>query len=517
MNRRAASAVVPMLAALLLAASAPAIAQTEPQGAAPTHPLSWRGTVDISVQRMNNAGETTWNTSVSFSNLVPGDGFGGYWADFETSGVFYDNWVWDEYCPATGEDEAVTYTWTDEFQQSPWSPNWKELLIAQDEETGALSLTMSPILADGVKSGVCAPYDPPSRLVNATGTSHEVGIEVGALVDSSPDPLLVQGTTTHSSSGEGFSLDWQATYDLEGYYCSQLPGDADGDRLPDDYETDIIGADPSKCDSDDDGWWDAEEVASGSSPMNAAETPDTLSKGKAPADVTGKDDVGITCGKTKFAWMSPALKPLGVAKGKRGCIMLLSNDASRGILEMAFSDDAGSVTSALQEFITPHIQEIHGEEVIDYGQEALVDGSVWVSLGLLGVKQGMLRAFNMLAKSNAAFNAGTIAGLFGVSYGALWKVNQVVNKKACIQARIGLSADGQANLSWSLVYNKQGLTEEGLKDGLHRAGVWMKKVVDGGVDRAVRKSINLTCDGGKAAASGGSAGAVFDSAISDLF
>jgi hypothetical protein len=86
-----------------------------------------------------------------------------------------------------------------------------------------------------------------------------------------------------------------------------------------------------------------------------------------------------------------------------------------------------------------------------------------------------------------------------------------------MQVRLGVNGNGEARLSWSLVYSMENLRSAGLKDDLHRAGVWKRKVVDFGLDRAVRRSTNLYCKYGKVRASGGSAAEVFEVPLSYVF
>jgi len=133
----------------------------------------------------------------------------------------------------------------------------------------------------------------------------------------------------------------------------------------------------------------------------------------------------------------------------------------------------------------------------------------------MAAKRRLLRALN-LTNVNTMFTVGKVTGLLGVRFGAFWALNQVRNKNACMQVRIGADSSGGTRLSWSLVYSAEILTDAGLADGLHKAGVWKRK--DGTfVDTAVRRSINLTCDNGKVAARGGGAGEVFDNALSFVF
>lgn len=291
-----------------------------------------------------------------------------------------------------------------------------------------------------------------------------------------------------------------------------VAGDADGDRLPDSYETQL-GTDPSNADTDGDCFGDAREVASGSSPLIATQTPDTLPSGVEPKNLVGDGDAGITCGKTLFRWVTPSLQDLGVDKVRKGCVMLLSNSAANAILD--YSIEYGpNITTTLMRLTQPHLLEINGQEAIDWVQEASVDANIWGTR--MVVKKTMAQGLNF-TRLNAVFTVAKLAALSGVPYGALWGVNQVRNKNACIQIRLGNSSDGGSRLSWSLVYSAENLTNEGLADGLHRAGVWKRKARRLLPDTAVRRSTNLICKDGRPVATGAGAGEVFDGPTSYIF
>jgi hypothetical protein len=213
---------------------------------------------------------------------------------------------------------------------------------------------------------------------------------------------------------------------------------------------------------------------------------------------------------SRFKWVSPTLRPLGVAEGAKGCIFLLSNETAKGLVATAFATDKGTITSAITDYMRPHLGEINGHETVDWRREAEQYAAVWGTRAL--VKRALARGMNF-TRLNASFAVAKLSGLAGVALGALWTLTQIQNRNACIQVRIGTSAEG-ANLSWSLVYSREQLTREGREDGPHRAGVWQKKVRLG-PDTAVRRHVNLSCSGGKVAAAGG-AGAVFDQVKSQL-
>jgi hypothetical protein len=299
--------------------------------------------------------------------------------------------------------------------------------------------------------------------------------------------------------------------------CSfELPareGDADGDRLPDAYETGIVGSDPNDPDSDDDCVIDTVEVASGSSPLNPDETPDSLPAGIAATALSGNGDVGVTCGRTKFRWVTPARESLGVSKGAESCILLLSNRATNAVIDFALEHDRESITSALTAFTGSHLSEIYGEHSVDWELERQREEQL--DQAMRDVKKAILRAYN-LTKVNNIFTVGEVVALSGVPLVALWSLNQIRNKNACIQVGIGGSSSDRISLSWSLVYSRENLTDAGVRDNLHKAGEWKKKVRRFLPDTAVKKPINLSCNGGRVVASGG-AGSVLDKAVSFVF
>jgi hypothetical protein len=496
--------------AVLVSVIASTIVTTSAPARASSPAITWQGTIDVSGGGTKFWDET-YSSSWSYSGLVPmGDST--YAADSESSGSF----TRQEWCATTEEYLAATYSW--DFVAEADTSAFPELsLVTGDAGTITVALTITDTGAGTTRNHACgSATSEPIILADAFG--FDSAVDFGTLSDSDPDPLRVLGSGSASwvDPESGVDLSYSVTADLVGTYagCLSQPDDDDGDRLPNDYETGRIGSDPDKCDTDEDTYWDAIEVASGSSPTSASETPDTLSGGVAPGSLTGRGDAGVTCGRNKFAWVSPALQSLGGAKGKRGCIFLFSNATANGIVDLALSGTKDNITQVLASFVGPHLLEVYGEEALDWSQEAVADASVWAAKSV--AKRAMLRAFN-LTRVNGVFTVGKIAALAGVTYGAFWALNQVRNNDACIQVRVGETAGGESRLSWSLVYSAENLTSEGLKDGLHEAGVWKKKVVDFGVDRAIRRSINLSCRGGKVRAMGGSAGEVFEAPTSFIF
>lgn len=333
---------------------------------------------------------------------------------------------------------------------------------------------------------------------------------------SGSDGFIYSGVNGGDSLTGGVDITWE--FDIvSNLQCepatSPTVEDTDGDRLPDDYELNISTTHVDDPDSDNDCYSDSIEVASGSSPLNNSQTPDTLPKGGPAASISGSGHAGITCGRTTFKWFSPALQPLGVPSGKKGCILLLSNANANAVLDYAIATDKATITSTLANFSGTHIGEVMNDQTVDWSHELQVD--LAIAAGKLAAKKMLYRAFNF-TRLNLFFVSGEMAGLGGVAYGTFWALNQIRNNNACMQVRIGRGADNWPHLSWSLVYNKQALTDAGLKDGLHKAGVWKKKV-QLGPDTAVRKFINLQCSGGKAVATGGGASQVFDGARSAVY
>ena len=290
--------------------------------------------------------------------------------------------------------------------------------------------------------------------------------------------------------------------------------DVDGDRLPDVYENEILGTDPKRRDTDCDGASDTIEVASGSSPIDPAQTPDSLPGGKPATKIDGRGDAGVTCGTTKFEWRTPALDKLGVPKGKRGCILLLSNDTANAVIDFVLKHDKATVTTALAKFAGDHLGEVYGDETVDWTAEYKFDRKL--KKAKRQAKKALYRAFN-LTRINSFFLAGRVAGLHGVALGAVWALNQIRNNDACVQVRVAEGKTGRYRLSWSLVYSRDQLTKAGLKDDLHYAGTWRRNEKKFALDEAVRANTNLTCDRGDVRATGGGASEVFNDAVSFVF
>ena len=339
-----------------------------------------------------------------------------------------------------------------------------------------------------------------------------------------PEEQLTPGTRIYGSNdyAESAGSQWRSKNDTWDFYYRGLPpcptapsattGDKDGDGLPNRYES-SLGTDPLRWDTDNDCHSDRIEVASGSSPFHKAQTPDNLPNGRSPANVTGSGAAGITCGDTAFRWVTPSLDNLGVGTGKNGCILLLSNSTANAVLD--YSIEYGpSITKALVLLTKPYLQEIYGRQAVNWAHDQVVNAQIWGAKAI--VKRALLKSLN-LTRLNGVFTIGRLVGLSGVPLGAFWALNQVRNKNACVQVRIGNADDGGTALSWSLVYSAENLTSAGLSDDLHRAGAWKKKVRDNAPDVAERKSTNLYCRDGVVRASGASASAVFSNATSFIF
>ena len=405
------------------------------------------------------------------------------------------------------------YDWTDPSQGGSWvmsGGSWvpPPVQMSLIDPCGFVELIPSGlewlVFAHGVQE---VPGIPPASLTTGTQMS-------GSYVD----------TVQFGGGGFGDSHDEVQTIDYDFVYTGPppdlcgggiaTPTDADGDRLPDTYEYEVSGTNPANADTDGDCFGDAREVASGSSPLNMAQTPDTLPSGVAPRTLVDRGHAGITCGKTRFRWVTPSLQDLGVGKDRKGCVMLLSNAAANAVLD--YSIEYGpSITATLQRLTRPHLLEINGQDAIDWVAQEAVDLAIWDGTRMV-VKKAMLKGLNLIRR-NSIFTVAQVGALSGVVYGALWGVNQVRNKNACIQIRLGGSSNGSSRFSWSLVYSSENLTNAGLADGLHRASVWERHVRRFLPDDAVRRSTNLVCKHGRPVATGIGAGEVFQGATSFVF
>lgn len=318
-------------------------------------------------------------------------------------------------------------------------------------------------------------------------------------------------STSEGDFNQTIELDWDVNWTPpEECAPAGTPStkDSDGDRLQNAYETNVLFTDPGLTDSDRDCYGDALEVASGSDPTSSSETPDTLAKGTDPALLFGGGDSGSTCGRTKFKWVSPALKSLGVAADKPGCIFLYSNAIANKMADYAFKYDT-NITTTLERMTAPYIKEIYGKDSVDWVKDRAVDGAVW-GASFRYLKKGMRAGLN-LSRLNAIFAVGKLAGLNAIALGGVWKLNQIRNNNACIQMRIGTTSDGSTTMSWSLVYSADQVTDPKLSF----AGTWKRKT--GTIDTAVRAPINLQCSGGSVIADGLPADKVFNDAVSHIF
>ena len=207
--------------------------------------------------------------------------------------------------PGSGEDlraRASTRTFavgadgSSTLVGSGWAGGASGLLLPWDWQGGQIShLEADGPLTDSRNPGGALT---PGARYRVEITAMDAGMQVGdqvSLLCTAPAVVDCSSVTTGSSK------------------------DVDSDRLPDVYETEILGTNPERPDTDCDGATDTSEVASGSSPTDPGQTPSTLPSGKPAAKVDGRGDAGVTCGTTKFEWRTPALDKLGVPKGKRRC------------------------------------------------------------------------------------------------------------------------------------------------------------------------------------------------------
>lgn len=508
-HRRTASAAVALAHAVLVASLLVVLAPGPARGVTSDlslsdAPIVWSGTIDADVEAWD-VDDFAVSGTYAWSNLKRG-GSGSdlsmYTADRETFG---SSTHFQEWCDSTGTRQSVTYS----FDDFPGSVHTVRLAAGEAPNTLVIHL---PSFAVGATRFSECPSNGDQTLVLANPLIHVAEASTGPQTFAAEAPRLNGSETIEwaaEDGSEGYKID--IDFDLTGKYdltCGGGSGDLDGDRLPDGYESEVTSTDPESCDTDKDGFRDALEVASGSHPLDPGETPNTLPAGAAASSVAGTGDVGVTCGRSRFAWVSPTLRPLGVPMGAKSCIWLLSNETARGLVATAFATDTETLTGAITDYLRPHLGEVNGHTTVDWTQEAEQHDTAWASR--LVVKRALARSLNF-TRLNAAFAVGKLAALSGVALGSLWKLNQIENRGACIQVRIGTSAQG-ANLSWSLVYSVDQLTATGVREGLHRAGVWKKKERFG-PDTAVRRHVNLRCDGGHVVASG-SADSVFEGAKS---
>jgi len=285
--------------------------------------------------------------------------------------------------------------------------------------------------------------------------------------------------------------------------------DDDGDRLPDESEMQVYRTNPLFGDSDGDGFMDPTEIAAGSGPANARQTPATLARGWSPTSIVGaRGDAGITCGRAKFTWVHVTLDPQGAPKGSKACTVLISNRMTQAILR--FADEHGlTLSEAFREQMIPYMVEAAGQAAVDWVRESYDQVAVFSGMWL--VRRALLRAYN-LQRLNGVFAVGNLAGANGVLMGLAFGLTQIVANQACVQLTLTRGDGTSAGLHINLVYAHNRVTE----NDLSWAGSNRRIVRNFRPDTTDFVRSNLQCRAGQVVAKG-SASDLYGSAVSAVF
>jgi hypothetical protein len=246
--------------------------------------------------------------------------------------------------------------------------------------------------------------------------------------------------------------------------------DTDGDGLKDGDEVSTYGTSPTNPDSDGGGVPDGEELLLNRDPKNP--TDDDPGGG---SSVTA--NVGTTCGTAAYDWYSVTGERSFVHKGEEACIFLISNPLNRELLRVAIDNN---------ETLT----DVFGKYLIAEVKDDVLKGIVRTTLQQSGARlliRLMPQFSNVVRFTGIASTLGNLAAYQAIPLHALFVINQIETKGACIQVVADVD-QGELQVDWALVYNPAYITDK--KETVARVYQKKKKLL---LDEYLQRRINLRC------------------------
>ena len=171
-------------------------------------------------------------------------------------------------------------------------------------------------------------------------------------------------------------------------------------------------------------------------------------------------DMASTCGKARFDFRSVSGELGAIRKGRSGCVFLVSNRVARQLLQMAYSSN-GNISDAFTKVLSVAARAAKDKNL---NSEAL-EQWIWNQLPPLSevptdrieVIQFVLAKFFPKAaktaeRANPLFLIGESVGLLAIPMHALFRIDQIQAKKACMQFTVGVRR-GTAYVDSRMVYN----------------------------------------------------------------
>jgi hypothetical protein len=174
-----------------------------------------------------------------------------------------------------------------------------------------------------------------------------------------------------------------------------------------------------------------------------------------PPEPSRGSDIASTCGVARFDFRTPAGERMGVRKGKRGCVYLVSNRLARQLLSMAYNSD-GNVSQAFVEVLAiaaraakevdPNSEALEGF-ITD--QIPLPDGQDIIQRALPGwIRDGIDTA----GRANPLTLIGQATGSLAIPLRTLHRIDQIEAKDACLQFAVTVRK-GKAKVDSRVIYN----------------------------------------------------------------
>lgn len=230
-------------------------------------------------------------------------------------------------------------------------------------------------------------------------------------------------------------------------------------------------------------------------------------------------DVGVNCGEAGFDWYDIAKQKSFVNKGESACYFLFSSRTANEVL--AHLHEHANLSDALGSAIMLGLKN-YGPDIAKWG--AKKGAQIWIkqyerklAIRLWGwLSKAGPRAVALMTRMNTIFTLGTVAGVAAVPISAVWVLNAIRNKDACI----GIKADvdgGKLKIDWSLVYDYGSVDNPAKNPSLWNATVFDRKERSFRSDELVPKYLGLRCTNGGTVRRGPSDPDVFSRTVGGVF
>jgi len=172
-------------------------------------------------------------------------------------------------------------------------------------------------------------------------------------------------------------------------------------------------------------------------------------------------DIASTCGVARIDFRTPAGQPMGVRKGKRGCVYLVSNRVARELLQMAYNSD-GNVSRAFVKVLALAARVAKEVDPNSQALETLITDQIPLPDGQDVLKRALpswiREAIDASARANPLLLIGQATGSLAVPLHTLHRIHQIVAKDACLQFVVSVRK-GKAAVDSRVIYNPRYFTQ----------------------------------------------------------